>query len=293
MWLDPRPIARDVGKLYGSYHTHRDPPKPPPTRLRKLYQALMKGYLRRRYGYFKGSVHDVRAAVGIISYLWPGMRALFDIRAMHLNAMPGGRLLEVGCGGGGMLREMAALGWQAEGVEIDPVAAENARGKGLKVFCGTLFQGKYPENDFDAVVMIHVLEHVPDPLELTAECFRILRPAGRLVIITPNARSWGHRIYGSCHRPLEVPRHLQVFTPASLLGSVGRMPFSRIESFTTMRDAWQFIGSRAIRRRGRVDPCARPSTAVMVWAGMMQWLEWALLKFDPCIGEEIVFIAEK
>jgi len=43
--------------------------------------------------------------------------------------MKGGRLLEVGCGSGKMLKDMADLGWEVEGIDFDPVAVENSRAR--------------------------------------------------------------------------------------------------------------------------------------------------------------------
>lgn len=79
--------------------------------------------------------------------------------------------------------------------------------------------------------MSHVIEHVPAPVELLAECHRILKRGGVLVALTPNARSQVHEHYG---RGLEPPRHLQIFTRNSLANIAGRVGYAHVETFTAM-----------------------------------------------------------
>ena len=82
-------------------------------------------------------------------------------------------------------------------MELDPGGVATARARGVPVYQGQLADAKFPDNHFDAVHSAHVIEHVYDPVALLRECFRILKPGGKLVIITPNTGSWGHRKFGS------------------------------------------------------------------------------------------------
>src|SRR4051794_10385808 len=52
IWMDPVPIEEDLGRAYEVYYTH-DPP-PPSRGLLRHYEAVKKGYLRRRLGYTRG-----------------------------------------------------------------------------------------------------------------------------------------------------------------------------------------------------------------------------------------------
>jgi predicted SAM-dependent methyltransferase len=62
----------------------------------------------------------------------------------------------------------------------------------------------------------HVIEHLPDPLATLRECHRALRANGRLVVVTPNIAGLGHRYFRQSWLPLDPPRHLFLFSPASL-----------------------------------------------------------------------------
>lgn len=293
MWLDPMPIEEDIGKAYQDYYTHQDIPDLHNTWLLNVYRLVQEGYLAHKYGYHIESVATWKRLLGMLIYLHPGRRADFDFTVMYLPAQPGNRLLEVGCGSGKKLKLMQDLGWYVEGVDFDQAAVDNAKSKGLKVHPGTVEEQKYPENYFDAIIMSHVIEHVHDPLSLLQVCSRILKPGGRLIIVTPNGQSLGHSLYRDCHMHLDPPRHLQIFTLTSLIRITKKAGFKIIRAWTTMRDAGQFMGSRSIQRVGKLIINGPQSRAVRIWARSMQLVEWGLLKIIPSVGEEIVLVVEK
>ena len=217
-WLDPMPSESDLAAAYRDYFTH---PSAPSLRRRAL-RYVKTGYLAGRYGYRADSVSAPQRAIGRLACLAPFRRAGLDVLVQHLSALPRGRLLDVGCGDGQIVEFMDGLGWQAEGVDFDAAAIAAASRKGLRVHVGTLHSRNYGENTFDALVMSHFIEHVLEPAALLAKCRRILRPGGRLIILTPNLASWGHNQFGRAWFALDPPRHLHLFTPAALRGLVER-----------------------------------------------------------------------
>jgi 2-polyprenyl-3-methyl-5-hydroxy-6-metoxy-1,4-benzoquinol methylase len=117
---------------------------------------------------------------------------IFGGLVMWLSPSPCGQLLDVGCGSGHFLARMRSLGWQVRGVGPDAEAVRVARGHfDLNVYHGTLVDARFPANEFDAVTMNHVIEHVPDSIQVLQDCRRVLKTSGRLVIVTPNAASLG------------------------------------------------------------------------------------------------------
>jgi SAM-dependent methyltransferase len=99
----------------------------------------------------------------------------------------GGKLLDVGCAAGFLLDEARRRGWETRGVEVSRFASEYARRElNLDVFTGSLDAAKLPEQEFDAVVLYFVLEHLRDPLALLQEIHRILKPRGLLSVAVPN-----------------------------------------------------------------------------------------------------------
>jgi 2-polyprenyl-3-methyl-5-hydroxy-6-metoxy-1,4-benzoquinol methylase len=291
-WLDPMPLEEDIEKAYAGYHTHEDYPVPRDSWLRQAYSVLRQGYLARKYGYYHVRRSAWREALGLLMYLVPRRRAFVDAQVLYLPAKEQGRLLDVGCGNGQTLAWMASLGWQVEGLDIDPVAVQVAAAKGLKVRQGDLQSQQLAAGSFDAVVMSHVIEHVHGPLSLMKECHRILKPGGRLVVITPNIRSWGHRIYKNNWRGLEPPRHLQIFARSCLSTLSALAGFSSCKCHALTRGARGILLASQSLEQGR--PAAlRPGHALRLRAAIIGAAEWAAGYLDRDAGEELVLVSYK
>src|SRR5437762_10609374 len=74
----------------------------------------------------------------------------------------GGRLLDVGCAYGWLLRHAQDRGWTCTGVELSQDAVRFARGLGLDVRQGTLEDAAFAAGSFDLGYMVDVPRHVPD-----------------------------------------------------------------------------------------------------------------------------------
>lgn len=174
-----------------------------------------------------------------------------------------GRLLEVGCAAGWLLKHARERGWQVQGVEISPQAVAHARGLGLEVFQGDLIAARLPAAHFDLVYMGDVLEHVPDCRAVLAEVARVLRPGGWLYLRGPItthslARGLALAVYGAAGRTIvqeEPPYHLWEFTPASLARLARAVGLEGVR----MRQSKIPPG----RTRGRKSMLARAAMAVL------------------------------
>jgi SAM-dependent methyltransferase len=103
--------------------------------------------------------------------------------------------LELGCGRGEFLGLLEEQGVQAEGVEADKAAVEEARARGLEVVAGeaiTFLNGDPAPGTYQGVFCYHLVEHLhPDQVgELLAGVRRVLAPGGRFVAVTPNPASY-------------------------------------------------------------------------------------------------------
>lgn len=177
--------------------------------------------------------------------LWPKRAEIARATCLHLPHVDGGRALDVGCGAGRQLAQLSNRGWTVMGIEPDEAAAQVARAKGYEVQVGDLITVALPPTSFDAVVMSHVLEHLPQPREHLLRAHALLREDGRLVVLTPNASSLGHRVYGRRWRGLEPPRHLQVFTPSSLHALLTETGYEVEKLETSARNAAQAFAESA------------------------------------------------
>jgi SAM-dependent methyltransferase len=121
------------------------------------------------------------------------------------------RLLDVGCGSGQLLEVYRTLGWRVCGIEPSPSACAACREKELHVHQGTVFDAPFHAQQFDMILLSHVIEHVLDPVAVLRRVAEFLAPQGRIIVTTPNMRGIGFSIYGSCWFPLDAPRHLFLF----------------------------------------------------------------------------------
>lgn len=294
-FLDPRLTPENIGRAYETYCTHsaisENPKSNSPVHL--FYRAMKAGYLGGRWGYSWGTKPWQRL-LGSLLFLFPRRQAQLDFTVMYQHAVPGGRLLDVGCGSGELLERMQSLDWRVEGLDFDAKAVQVAQEYGLKVRLGTLEEQYYPEGSFDAITMSHVIEHVHDPLALLSECRRILKPGGCLVVVTPNLGSLGHNHFGVDWIALDPPRHLQLFEPQTLRRLAERSGFEKLDIRTTMHIAdWIYETSSLIRRKGYYSWGEPTSLMMRMWGRTMQRLQWVLLKIRPNVGEEIVLTCEK
>jgi SAM-dependent methyltransferase len=180
------------------------------------YQVYAKADTRTRRGLPLNMAALTRAFKA--SMLWERRRALLN--------RPPGHALDVGCGNGDFLAALKAQGWHVSGTEFSAVACRQARQKGITVHQGGLATADFPEATFDTICLWHVLEHLPDPLADLAVARKLLRDDGLLVLEVPNSAHPTFRLCGNDWCQLDVPRHLQHFTPTTLRRCLAQAGFT-------------------------------------------------------------------
>ena len=140
-----------------------------------------------------------------------------------------GDFLDVGCGSGAYLSRMRELGWNVRGVEPGSYGANTGRQAGFDIFQGTLLQAKFASESFDYVRSNHSFEHMPNPLEVLQEMYRILRPGGMLYIGVPNVEGLAFRVFGRYWWYMGAPLHTYSYSPKTLSHLLGRVGF-RVKS---------------------------------------------------------------
>jgi ubiquinone/menaquinone biosynthesis C-methylase UbiE len=108
-----------------------------------------------------------------------------------------GNLLDVGAGIGQYLHHAKPFFTQVSGTEISANAIAIAREKyGVELLAGQVEEMQLPQESFDNVTAIHVLEHVPDPARFVRRCHQLLRPEGKFVVAVPNdVLGWRSSLY--------------------------------------------------------------------------------------------------
>lgn len=110
-----------------------------------------------------------------------------------------------------------------QGTQLSRVAAEYARSRfGIDVFLGELDAAPFVAGSFDMVLMLNVIEHLPDPDRYVAVSARLLRPGGLLWIEAPNVRSATARVAGPAWLHHDPEHHLWGFHVDALERLLGR-----------------------------------------------------------------------
>lgn len=184
------------------------------------------------------------------------------------------RLLDVGCGTGGLLRAARARGWEAVGLEPHPESAArlDAEFPGAlvpvpieKSASAAAFLGD--RDRFDAATLTDVLEHLVDPAQALRLIHRLVRPGGLLLITTVDRKNWLARLSG--RRWIHYHReHLWYFCRPTLRRLVERQGFEPVVHGSCWRKyPWRYVAAllrfHARSRLGRLT--AGAASAAVRW----------------------------
>jgi SAM-dependent methyltransferase len=127
-----------------------------------------------------------------------------------------GKLLELGCAYGFFLQE-ARRHYVVSGIELAQAAAEHCQRSGLNVLQGPVDRANLERlGPQDLIVLLDVIEHLPDPLGTLQLCADYLDPNGVIVITTGDFGSAAAKITGKAWRLMTPPQHLWYFTIESM-----------------------------------------------------------------------------
>jgi len=141
-----------------------------------------------------------------------------------------GLLLDVGCGTGIFLNLAQKAGWEVYGIEYSAIAAEYAnKNFGVPVQIGVAEEISIPENQFQAITLWDIIEHLRSPVKLLDKLSKALIPGGIILVFTPNAESLIRNVAPFLEKiiprqPIPFtemvysPLHLYYFCPENLRG---------------------------------------------------------------------------
>jgi SAM-dependent methyltransferase len=162
---------------------------------------------------FYGEDYYGRAGKKFVGPVEGIIRSFRYMRAKTLHRLkPAGRILDVGCGRGLMLMYLKDWGYEVDGVELDPLAAERAQ-KNLKqeIFLSLDRTAHILRHQYGAICFWHSLEHLQNPGNALRTADRLLAPGGVLVIAAPHMESLQSHLAGQHWLHLDLPRHLVHF----------------------------------------------------------------------------------
>lgn len=219
LFVFPVPDKKTINTFYTSYYTHEE-----------LDNTDCK--FPYFFTFFLKVFEKINRSIGVHKE-----RSALEHMFLPSPAQNKNKLLEIGCGSGSKLVTMRALGWNVIGQEIDKGSKKIHEKNLLNVYYNELQDIGFESDSFDAIGINHVIEHIPFPQEIMRECFRILKPEGKFIIITPNNSAIGGKLFKKYWHGYDFPRHLNIFSKESLISCALNEGFSLVESKTSACNA--------------------------------------------------------
>ncbi|RKZ19562.1 hypothetical protein DRQ18_07545, partial [bacterium] len=196
------------------------------------------------------------------------------------------RILEVGCGEGLLFSRWLKEGHEVWGIEPERDAANRLieRYPECRIIPEPLEDASLPENYFDLVYMLHVIEHLTNPLEDMKKIYRALKEHGVLFLITPDADSKGFNVFKESWWYLEDPSHRFFFTPRSVRFLLERVGFSDVEILKPLFESFTFEASSMFRKLNlKVRNFIIKSILLLLFSGFLFPLRLFFPSFRPSI----------
>jgi len=129
-------------------------------------------------------------------------------------------VVDVGCGGGALLRIMRRLGprgWRLVGVDLSDAAIRKLADDAIEGRAGRFETMEWNLASPDVIVMNQVIEHLDNPSGVVRRSFELLKPGGILLVETPSVDAWDARLFWDRHwGGWHTPRHWTLYTPDTL-----------------------------------------------------------------------------
>jgi len=207
-FVSPAPSQRQLDRLYRDYHG------------RHRVEAFRNTAYHHRH-----RLPSFQEPAALAAHVRK-RRPMGDLRIQELSSLielEGARVLDVGCGTGGLLWNLSRLGAEVTGIDVDPEAIAFVRDAlGFDSVRRGTIEEVSGEPPFDLVVLQDILEHVLRPREMLERAVGLLRPGGLIYLWTPNATLAGAEDEPQVFRgDLEHLQFLQARTAAFLARELG------------------------------------------------------------------------
>jgi SAM-dependent methyltransferase len=233
--------------------------------------------------YYPPDYHGYNASQrGVISLLY---HLVYLSRFREYKNLIGtrGRIIDVGCADAPYfdLLKKKYPDLELTGVEFNDEIAERGRKKGRNIITGTM-QDINASESFDLVIMNNLIEHVIDPIEELRKAHHILKPGGFILLETPNTDSWDYSLFQKYWGSLHIPRHLYLFSPASIEILAGNVGFEVIGTKHLLStDNWALSIQNYLQTK-KMFRCTRRN-------GRVWYYKYLLLAFIPFCMLQVMF----
>jgi len=211
----------------------RTNPRPDAAWKERFYDSKYNGYMESQSRDFVYAPDPSRLM---------GYNRLLDFLTMRTN--PKSSLLDVGCAAGLFVKEASNRGFRATGCDYSETAIAYGKNHfGVSIIRSVAEEIDSPDDQYDVVTILHVIEHLPEPLKVLRELRRVLKPGGLVLIETVNysahAKIEKHLkflipVYGSLTHRQGLPwvpfDHLYHWSPETLMAAMEMAGFKMVES---------------------------------------------------------------
>jgi SAM-dependent methyltransferase len=159
---------------------------------------------------------------GLLDTLYK-LRMLGIIKTIKKLVPNGGLVLDWGAGDGSLLRLLEAEGFKGYGIDTYSVGSRDQ-----KMINSSIHDAPFQNHFFDAITCFHVLEHIDQPVSSIKRAMELLKPGGILVLEVPNIESFGFKLFKNKWYPLDIPVHLNHFSPAVMKGMFNKTGMAQI-----------------------------------------------------------------
>ncbi|MGB5750668.1 MAG: class I SAM-dependent methyltransferase [Desulfobacterales bacterium] len=152
------------------------------------------------------------------------------ISAIRKYTTDDSKILDWGCGDGSFIRLLHNFGLHCSGIDAYKKDLNDPQ-----ISSTTIEKAEFPDGSFDIITCFHVLEHLADPLTSVKHALMLLKIGGLIIIEVPNLDSVGFQVFKRRWQPLEIPTHLNHFTPATLrkvFETAGKIQIVKTEFFS-------------------------------------------------------------
>lgn len=226
------------------------------------------------------------------NHFWIEWRFNLLLRSLGDLVNQSARILDVGCGDGSTARQLESLGSATvDGCELNQQIVDSTKiGRG-QFFYYDILSESLALKDYDAILMLDVVEHIENDLDFMIAAQRHLRPGGKIFISVPSLQS----LYSKYD---EVAGHVRRYSRQSLVELVRSADFKIVEDYywgfsllplAVMRKVYlNFVDKEKVIERG-FEP---PSVIISDFLKHLGTLERKILPKPP-LGTSLFVVGEK
>lgn len=158
---------------------------------------------------------------------------------------PGVKVLDLGCGRGGVMERLHPLADLTVGVDADMASLREHRAQDISRVQAMAEKLPFPSDSFDLVICSWVLEHLTEPEKAFREIARVLKPGGRFIFLTPNLL---HPIPRLSQKIARIGALLQRVLVAGLYGRKSKDVFPPYYRANTVTEIEKIASRTGLRR---------------------------------------------